>query len=118
DQCRLDHVLSVKEVVAIGLVETNMNSPTDLRKHHQSQICVLNVHRVPRLMHCRLGNAINEWNWIEAATAALIHTSLKKHRITIGRMRQVALQHDRLPPRFDRTTLFRWRWWKLHAKWK
>src|ERR1700722_9584463 len=45
---RLDYVLAIKEIVAINLVEPYVDAPTDLRQHHQTQILVLDVNRLPR----------------------------------------------------------------------
>ncbi len=54
DERRLDHILPIEEVIAVGLVEPNVNAPADLRQNHQAQIRVLNVHRLPRLLDCCL----------------------------------------------------------------
>ena len=44
-QRRLDHVLPVKEIVLVGLVETRVNSPANFGKDHQLDIFVLEEDR-------------------------------------------------------------------------
>src|SRR5882757_10604345 len=38
NECRLDHVLAVEEVVAVCLVEPDVNAAANLRQYHQSQV--------------------------------------------------------------------------------
>jgi len=76
DEGRLNHILPIEKVVSVGFVQPNVNPSTDLRQYHQAQIRVLDVHRFPRLLDCRLCNAIHKWKGVDPAAATLVHPRL------------------------------------------
>ncbi len=47
DECRLDDVLPIEEVVTVCLVQPDMDAAANLRQHHQTQVGILNVYRLP-----------------------------------------------------------------------
>src|SRR5665213_4622213 len=53
-------------------------------------------------------DTVSEWEWVDAATAALIHTLLKKHRVWICRLRKVGKNAYFFLPYLDCALLARW----------
>ena len=107
-QSRLDDVLPIEEIVAIHLVETDVDAPANFRKNHEPEIFVFDVERLPRMVVPLGRNPVNKGQGIHAAAAALINALLKKHWIRIRRLRQVGEDVDRLLPGFYGTALSPW----------
>src|SRR5581483_6860046 len=106
-QRRLDHILAVDEVVSVGLVHRDMDSPADLRKDHHTDVSVFDVNRIPRLVARGFFNAIVKRQRIDLAAAALVDAALQEHRILIRRVQSKGANGDRLPPRTDSRDLIR-----------
>jgi hypothetical protein len=104
-QCRLDHVLTVKEIKAGGLVVPNMNPAADLGQDHHPDQFVLKMYCLPTMhLWCRR-DAINERQRVHSSAAALINPAIQKHRISVRLSGRVGHDLHRLLPCFDGTGL-------------
>jgi hypothetical protein len=99
NECRLDYILPVEKVITVSLVVSNVNSPTDLRQDHDTQILILKMDRLPCVFARLGGNAIDDRQRINLSAAALINTLFKKERIGVRLRRQVGSHHYRFLPR-------------------
>ena len=96
---RLNYVLTIKEIVAVCFVQSNMDAASNLGQDHQPQKFVLKMDCVPQVV-ARFGcDAVGERQWIDAAAAPLIDPHLKKHGIRVGRHRRIGWQAHRFNPR-------------------
>ena len=105
---RLDDVLPIEEIVAVDLVETDVDAPANFRENHEPQIFIFDVERLPRMVVPLGRNAIDKGQGIHASAAALIDALLKKHWIRIWRLWQVGEDVDWLLPGFHGTALSNW----------
>ena len=87
NQGGLYHVLAVKEVVAVGLVPTDVDAPADLREDHHAEEIVFEDDGVPLARGGLVGDAIKERQRVNRAAAALVDPFFQKHRVFIGGQR-------------------------------
>ncbi len=89
DQGRLDDRLPVDEIVAVCLVLGQVNPPAEFRQHHHPQKVVFQPDGFPNAADLGLCDPIGERQRIDAAAAPLVDPPLQKHRMFVGRGRQV-----------------------------
>ena len=94
-QRRLDDVLPVKEIVAVGLIAPGVDAPAQLRQKHQLDIFVFQEDGAIAFSNFLEGHAIGERIGIYAPAASLIDALLKKHGV---RDRALALDRWEEPP--------------------
>ena len=85
DQRRLDDVLAVEEVVAVRLVQADVDAAADLRQDHQPDVFVLEVDCLVWLVELLVANPVGEGIRIHLAAAALIDPLVEEHRIAVRR---------------------------------
>jgi hypothetical protein len=98
DERRLDDVLTIEEVVAVDLVEADVDSAADLGQNHQPHEAVLQMDGFPGFNDRLAGDAVDQRQRIDVTTAALIDALFEKHGIEVGGRRQVTQQIDGLLP--------------------
>src|SRR5450631_318145 len=91
-------MLAIEEVVAIGLVQTSVNSSTYLRQDHQLHILVLKHDGSISFVGLLGRNPICKWIGIHLAAAALIDPLFKEHRVGICRLRWIGWENNGLFP--------------------
>ena len=101
DERRLDDVLAVEEVVAVGAVEAHVDATADLGQHHQPQVPVLEVDGRPGVVDAFVGEAVRERVRVDPAGAALVDPLLEEHRVGVGRRHLVGGDRDGLHPGRD-----------------
>ena len=99
DECGLDHIVSVEEVIAVGLINGDVDPPAELGQHHESQITVLEVYRLPLHGFARRGDPLGERQGIHPTARTLVNAPVEKHGELAGVGRRVCLDHKWLRPR-------------------
>ena len=99
DQRRLDDMLAVEEVVAVGFVEPDLDTPAEFRQDHELDVLVLQHDRLIGPVEFFLGNAVSQRVGIDPSTAALVVALIQEHRIEVRRRRRIGGEHDLLDTR-------------------
>jgi len=89
NQGRLNHVLAIEEVVAGAPIDANMDAAADGRQDHETQKFVLDVYGVPEVGMRGSFDVIDDRQWIDPATAALVDAFLEEQRIGVWWRRHV-----------------------------
>src|ERR1700742_1177896 len=79
DQSRFDYILAIEKIVAICLVESDVNAPANLGQNHQPEILVLDVSGLPLTRLSALFDSLDTRQRIYSSAAALVHPALQKH---------------------------------------
>src|SRR5579884_3504663 len=79
DQRGFNYVLAVEELVAVGFIESEVDSPTDLGQDHQAQILVLDMDSLPRTWYSMLRHAFDARQRVDTPAASLVHAVFQKH---------------------------------------
>ena len=101
NQRRLDDILPVEDVIAIGLVGRRMDPPADLRQDHHFQVLVLQEDRRPLPVALGLADPVVERQRIDTAIAPLVNPLLQEHRVLVRSLRLIRGNGDLLGPGFD-----------------
>ena len=83
DQSRLDHVVVIYEVIAVGLVISPLDPSAEFRKNHHLYIIILKKDRVICSVCFHAADLFRGRVRIHFSAAALIDSFLQKHRILI-----------------------------------
>ena len=102
DEGRLDHVLAIEEVVAVGEIAGQEDAPAELRQDHHPEILVLQVQRRPGARRADVGDAIREGIRVDAPGAALVDPLLQEHRVRVRERHLVGREDERRRPGRDR----------------
>ena len=99
DQRRLDHVLPVNEVVAVGLVDSFKQPPADLRQYADLDVLVLDVHDLVGLIDLGVRQHVVQRVGINNPLRPLRRASEIEHRIGLRRAGQIGRDDNVLLPR-------------------
>src|SRR5262245_6441019 len=69
---RFDNVLAVEEVIPVRFINADVDASANLRQDHDTQNLVLQMNRLPRVIHRVRRDAVRERQWVHPATTALI----------------------------------------------
>src|SRR4030042_619566 len=98
DEGRLDDALTIKEIVAVRLVDRFEDPASDLEQYAIADIFVLQDKRRVRLVHALVGHQIREGIRIDRTLGALTGSTEIKHRVALGRPGKVSRDDQILPP--------------------
>ena len=101
DQCRLDNMLVVNQIVAVGLVLNAVDAPANFRQHQYAEIIILDPDGLPCSIDRLFGDAINERQRVYLAAAALVNPLFQKHWILVGLLWQVGRNDQLFNPDAD-----------------
>src|SRR5579863_10257999 len=76
NQSGLDHILAVKEVVAVQLVEADMDPAANFRQDHDSDVFVFEMDRPPAMVLWLRADAIDDGERVDTAAASLVDAPL------------------------------------------
>src|ERR1700733_4085467 len=114
----LDHVLTIKKIIATEFVVTDMNASADFRQNHQSNKLIFDMDCLPLLRPRFRIDSVDNSHRVNPTTTALIDPLFEKQWIRVGICRQVREHHHRLFPGFHCARLSRRRVWQLQQLWK
>ncbi len=95
DEVRLDHVLPVEEVVAVGLVVRLEDAPADLRKHHEPHVRVLEYEGRVGLVRLLVGEVVEHGVGIHGPHGALVAAAVVEPGVYVRRPHGVGRQGER-----------------------
>jgi hypothetical protein len=91
DECRLDDVVAVEEVVVARLVVADVDPPAEFGQEHEPDPAVLEVDRAPLARGTRRRDAVDERDRVDPPARALVHPAVEEERIPVGLGRFVGL---------------------------
>ena len=100
-QRRLDDLVVVDEVVAVGLVVGALDAAAQLRQHHHADVVVLQPHRGIGLIDLLVEDLVDDGQRIHLAAGALIDALFEEHGVLVRLADAIGGQHDLLHPDFS-----------------
>ena len=83
DQSRLDDMIVINEIIVIGLVISSLNTASQLRKDHDTQILILQPYRIPCMLCLFTADLLYGRIRVNLAGASLVYSLFKKQRIFV-----------------------------------
>ena len=100
-QRRLDDLVVVDEVIAVGLVVGALDAAAQLGQHHHADVVVLQPHRGIGLIDLLVEDLVDDRQRIHLAAGALIDALFQEHGVFVRLADAVGGQRDPLHPDFS-----------------
>ena len=101
DKRGLDYRLVIDEVIAIGLILQNVDSPANFRQYHGADKLVLDPNGLPLPVYRFFRDAIGKGQRVHLTAAPLINALFEKHRVFVRRRREVGRNDEVLDTDLD-----------------
>ena len=100
DERRLDDLVVIDEVVAVGFIIGALNTAAELGQHHHADIFVFKPYGGIGLIGLFVEDFVDDRQGIDLAARTLIDALFKEHRVLIRSADAVGRDHDGFNPDF------------------